>query len=369
MKDTGSQTSASSVKRQAAKDIVYRTTALAIFAAIAVGLLRSTIFFIPCVSAVAFLYVASIVKIVLAGRISGPLYTSMRAFAVTLLFTTFFMAPDLPSAAGSVAPAIFLLGTIWAAHFTTKAYAEIAGVATRSLLIAAVGYLYYSLFAAADLPAISLLSLVVLTGFVGTAVFAFVGIVSGHSDARIAAAGKLFTGLWSPVAAGTAAAVIVAYLVFLRPSLIALGSFWITLAEWAAVGAVIIALFLKIRSFMPRGDLPSFGDGHTVAGRICFEKGEIEKVSATIEEFVATGKKDGLATLTMATLLKNDIPLETVQKVISVIVDYREEREPPVLFRWAVGDLDAARRKKRMEAVDKMIAAAADAVNAGSTGA
>jgi hypothetical protein len=348
---------------------VYRTAALALFAVIAVGILRSTIFFTPCVSAVAFLYMASVVKIVLAGRISGPLYTSLRAFAVTLLFTTFFMSPGLPPAAGGVAPAIFLLGTIWAAHFTTKAYSEIAGVATRSLLIAAVGYLYYSLFSAADLPAISLVSLVVLTGFVGTAAFAFVGIVSGHSDARISAAGRLFTDLWSPAAAGTAAAAIVAYLIFMRPLLITLGSFWLTLAEWVAVGTAIVILFHKIRSFLPRGDLPESGDGHTVAGRICFEKGEIEKVSATIEEFVATGKKDALTTLTMATLINNNVPLETVQKVVSVVVDYCEEQEPPVLFRWAVGDMDAARRKKRLEAVRKMMAAAADAVDTVSPGA
>jgi len=78
---------------------------------------------------------------------------------------------------------------------------------------------------------------------------------------------------------------------------------------------------------------------------------------------VTTGKKDGLATLTMAALFKNDVPPETVQKVLSVVIDYRDEPEPPVLLKWALGDLDEARRRKRMAAVNEMMAAAAAAVS------
>jgi hypothetical protein len=236
------------------------------------------------------------------------------------------------------------------------------------MLIAAAGYLYYSLFTASGLASLPQLGLVVLTGFIATAAFTFVGIVSRHSDARIAAAGKAFSGLWSPVAAGTIVAVIVTYLVFVRPSLTAMGPFWITIAEWAVTCAAIVLLFMKIRSLMPRGDVPSFGDGHTVAGTICYEKGELEKVAAMIEEFAATGRRDGLVTITAAALLKNDVPVETVQKVVSTVVDYREEREPSLLFKWAIGDADEARRKKRLAAVDEMLAAASAAVNAGNHG-
>ena len=359
---------AASLKRQAFKDALYRTAALAVFVALAVSLFRSTIFFIPCVIAVAFLYLAAIAKIVLAGRISEPVYLSLRVFAVTLLFTTFFMSSGLPPAAGRVAPAIFLIGAIGALHFTAKAYSEISGVATLSMLIAAAGYLYYSLFAASGVPLLPDLGLIVLAGFAGTAVCAFIGIVSGHSNPWISATGNVFSGLRGPAAAGAAAAVIVTYIAFVRPSLVTLGSLWVTLFEWGVMGIVIVLVFLKIRSLVPREDLLPFGSGHTIAGRVSFEKGEIAELTPAIEAFVATGKRDGLATLTTAVLLKNDVPVATVQKVVSNVVDYREAPEPPLLFKWAQGDLAAARSKKRMAAVNEMMAAADAAVNNGQQG-
>ncbi|HEY3273110.1 MAG TPA: hypothetical protein VGJ92_05070 [Methanocella sp.] len=352
---------AASLKRQAFLDIIYRTAALVVFALIVAGFLRSTIFFIPCLAAAACLYVAAVAQIVLAGMISGPLYSSLRTFALTVFCTTLIMAPGLPSAANGLGPAIFLLGLIWSVHFTSKAYAEITRVATRSLLIAAIGYLYYSLFSSSGLNLLPQLGLVVLTGFVGTAAFTFLSILKGHSNARLAAAGKAFSGLWSPVTAGTAVAIITTYLVFVRSSLLALGPLWITVAEVAAMCVAIYILFREIRFLLPRDGMPSFGDGHTVAGKICYEKGELDKAAAAVGEFVATGKKDGLATLTMAALLKNNLPPEAVQKVVSIVIDYNEEPEPPVLLKWAVGDMDEARRKKRMAAVNEMMAAAADA--------
>jgi hypothetical protein len=360
---TVDRSAVASMKKQAGRDIMYRTIALAVFAVIAASLLRSTILFIPCMAAVVCLYAASVAKIVLAGMVSGPLYTSLRTMAVTVFFTTLVMAPGMPATANGLGPSVFLLGLIWSVHFTAKAYAEIAGVATRSLVIAALGYLYYSLFSASGVPLLPQLSLVVLTGFAGTAAFSFVGIVSRHSDARISAVGRAFTGQWSAAAAGTAMAVIVTYLVFVRPSLVALGPLWITLAEWAAICIVIVLLFREILSRLPRGDERPFGDGHTVAGAICFEKGELDKTARTVEEFVTTGKKDGLVTLVMAALIKNGIPPETVQNVVSVVIDYREVREPPVLFKWALGDLGEVTRRERMAAVNVMMSAAVAAVS------
>ena len=114
---------------------------------------------------------------------------------------------------------------------------------------------------------------------------------------------------------------------------------------------------------LPRGEVRPFGDGHTVAGAICFEKGELDKTARTVEEFVTTGKKDGLVTLMMAALIKNDIPPETVKKVLSGVIDYREVREPPLLFKWALGDLDEVVQRERLAAVNEMMAAATAAVS------
>jgi hypothetical protein len=135
------------------------------------------------------------------------------------------------------------------------------------------------------------------------------------------------------------------------------------ISEWAAICLMIVWLFREIRSRLPRGEVRPFGDGHTVAGAICFEKGELDKTARMVEEFVKTGKKDGLVTLMMAALFENDIPPEIVQKVVSVVIDYHEIREPPVLFKWALGDLDEVTRRDRLAAVNGMMTAATAAVS------
>jgi hypothetical protein len=145
-----------------------------------------------------------------------------------------------------------------------------------------------------------------------------------------------------------------------------LGPLWITVAEWAATCIAIVLLFREIRAIMPRSPGLPFGDGHSVAGALRFDKGELAKAAGAVEEFVTTGKKDRLATLTMAALIRNDVPLEIVQKVVSVVVDYREAEAPPMLFRWALGGLDEASRRKRLAAVNEMVAAAVAAVSTGN---
>ena len=107
-----------------------------------------------------------------------------------------------------------------------------------------------------------------------------------------------------------------------------------------------------------------FGAGHTVAGTICLIRGTLGKGRRDGRGIRRRPERtDGLATITIAALIKNDVSPETVQKVISVVVDYRDEPEPPVLFKWALGDLDEARRRKRMTAVNEMMAAASAAVS------
>jgi hypothetical protein len=105
----------------------------------------------------------------------------------------------------------------------------------------------------------------------------------------------------------------------------------------------------------------NFGDGHKVAGVLCHDRGELEKTAGAVRDFVTTGQKGGLVAYTAAALVSNGIPPETAQEVISVIANYREEPEPPAMFRWAAGDVAESGRRKRMEALDELMGALAGA--------
>jgi hypothetical protein len=352
------------IKRQVLKDLAYRTIALAIFMVIALTLFRPYIIFIPSVSAALVLYVASVAGVTLTGKMSGPMHSSLQAFAITVFCTLLTVDPGMLQGLRSIGLPVFIMGTVWAIHIISKAYSELTGVTTRAFLIASVGYLYYSLFSASGVSLLSDLAMVVFVGFAAAASSSFIGLASRHSNVRVSRVGQAFSDLSNPAKTGVVVAVVVTYLVFVRPSLIVLGTLLLTVIEWAIMCIFVFFAYRKIRSIMHVEEGLTFGDGHKLAGVLCHDRGELEKTAAMVREFVATGKKDGLVAYTAAALVSNGVPAATVQEVISVIVSFQEEPEPPAMFRWAAGDVAESRRRRRMNALDEMMRAVAMATMA-----
>ncbi len=357
------------VKNLALKGVLFRTIALAIFLAVALVFLRSTIVFIPSTCAAIFLYAASVVRIVLAGKFPVPLSRSLQVLAITLFCTLLISAPELRAEARGLWLPIMLLGIVWAVHFISKAYSDQTGVTTRALLIALMGNLYYSLLAASGALFLPQLASIVLIGFTAAAAFAFIGVLSRHSNPRISFVGKAFSGLWNPGLIGAAMAIVMTYLAFVRPSLLTLGPLPVTVIEWAVMCLAIFFLFRRIRSALRANEGEEFGNGHKVTGVLRYEKGDLEMAATKVGEFVETGRKDGLITLAMIALTRNGVPAEAIENVISVIVSYTDDPTPPAAFRWTVGDRDENLRTKRTKAAEAMLAAAVAAISAGRDGA
>lgn len=353
------------VKNLALKGVLLRTIALAIFLAIALAFLRSTIVFIPSICAAILLYAASVVRVVLAGKFAVPLCRSLQMLAVTLFCTLLISAPELRAEARGLGLPILLLGIVWAVHFISKAYSDQTGVTTRAMLIALVGNLYYSLLTASGVLFLPQLASIVLIGFAAAAAFAFIGVLSRHSNPRISFAGKAFSGLWNPGLIGVAVAVVMTYLAFVRPSLLTLGPLPVTVIEWAVMCLAIFLLFRRIRSALRANEGEEFGGGHKVTGVLRYEKGDLEMAAAKVGEFVESGRKDGLITLAAMALARNGVPPEAIENVISVVVSYTDDPVPPAAFRWAVGDRDEVLRTKRAKAAEAMLAAAVAAMSAG----
>jgi len=352
------------LKRQMLKGVLWRTIALMIFVVAAVAFFRQTMFFLPSVSSAAVLYVASIMKIALSGRLSRPIRSSANAVAITIFCSLLITAPELPTPARSLGLSCFLLGAIWAVHLTSKAYSELTSVATRALLIAAAGYLYYSLFSASNIAILPRLSTIALIGFAAAAIFSFIGILSRHSNALVSSISSEFARISNSAKAGAAVTVILTYMAFIRPSLLKLGSMWLTVIEWMAMCTVLYLLFRKIKSLTTADDAMEFGTGRSVAGLLSHDKKGLKRAAMNVEEFVNCGKKDGLIVITAETLIDNGIDADQVQEVISIIVGYQEPTKPPLMFRWTAGDTDKAQRRMRLKALARLMDALRSTVEA-----
>lgn len=350
------------LKTQVALGILYRSIALAVFTAFLALYFPGSIFFMPLVVAAVILYIDSLCGLVLAGRMAKPLSYSLKALAATAFLAVLAMTQEEYPAIKGLELQVLLAGGLLSAHFLSRAYSDYTGAMTRALFIAAAGVLYYSLFSAQEVAILSQLTLVALIGLASAAAFSLLSLLRRHGNARISYIGNLFAKVESPAVVCTALAAIVTYVLFIRQSLMVFGFFGLTIIEWAALCLGILLLLIKIWSIMPVDGAQMFGEGKNVAESLRYDRGELKNATGKVEEFVVEGKKDGLVALMAAALTGNGVPVDRVQSVIAIIVDHEDEKEPPAMFKWAVGNINEANRKKRLKAVNEMIAAAVSAV-------
>jgi len=350
------------LKKQVLLGIVYRTIALVIFISVIVLYFPGSVFSVPLVSAAFVLYLDSAVGLVLAGRMARPLSFSMKALAITVFITLLAVSQGQYPELRELGPHILIAGAIWSVHYLSKAYSNFTGAVTRALLIAGAGFLYYS-YSAQDTAMLYGLALVGLVGIASAAVYILLGILKRHGNVQVSYVGNLLARIGGPAVLCTAVAVVMTYLIFIRQSLMILGYFGMTVIEWAALCVGILLIFIRIKSIMPVDGSQMFGDGGKAAGRLRYDKGELKNAAAKVEDFVMKGKKEGLIAIMAAALVGNAVPVDKVQDVIAIIVDHEDEKEPPAMFKWAIGNVYDANRKKRLKAVNDMMAAAVTAVD------
>lgn len=351
---------AADIKRNIFMGIVYRTVALALIAAFIVIYFPASEFFYPAIYAAIVLYVGLVVSLLIAGKMSRPL-----TYAAVVLATTVFLAvasPTLFRGATGLDMAILLTGIIGAAHFLSRAYSEFTGVVTRAFLIAAIGILYYAAVTAVDMPLLSELALLVLIAFVSTAVYSVLGILKRHSNERIAYVGELFARIESPAIVSVVVAVIMAYGLLIRQSLTDMGAFGLAVLEWAALSGAVLFIFIKIQSTLLADSAKRVLDVRGKDG-VYSDKVEMEKAAMDVRAFIDDGKKEGLILRLTTALVNNNVPENKARPVLSIIIDHENVKEPPAMFKWAVGNIEASNRKSRSKAVDAMMTAMASAVN------
>jgi hypothetical protein len=158
---------------QAMRSIAYRTVVLLLFIGIAAYVLNvnnplklpfnTSVLFLPSAIAAVILYASALVTVLLTGSMAVPLRNALRIFALTAFFTSLAISPAFTSGIKNLAFPIFFLGTIWALHMVSRAYSELTGVITRSLLIAGAGFFYYAAFVSAGLHILTEISVTIIS--------------------------------------------------------------------------------------------------------------------------------------------------------------------------------------------------------------
>lgn len=355
---------ASDTKRQVFMGIVYRTAALVLFTAFLLVYFPGSGVFYPAAYAAAIVYAGLVASLLIAGRMARPLTFAAVVLAAAVFLAMSLPAQDLAPGARGLGMPVLITGIIGALHFLSRAYSEFTGVLTRSLLIAALGVLYYSAFTAIAMPLLSEATLLALIAFTSAAVYSLLGIMKRHSNARIAYVGRLFSRIESPAIVSVAVAAIMTYVVLVRQSLAGLGDFGLAVIEWAALSGVVLFIFVKIQTTVLADSVEKRPEAKADSARS--DLATLRSAASEVESFVDGGKKDGLVLLLAKALVNNEIPANAARPVLAVIVDHQDDAGPPILFKWAVGDIEATNRKKRRKAVDEAMAAMESAIGAKS---
>lgn len=350
------------IKMQILMGVIYRSIAIALFAVFIVIYFPESAFFYPSIGAAAVLYIGSIGSLLIVGKMSRPITYASIIFAVTVFLSMSLPVQDVFKAPAGLEIPVFLTGIIGSVHCLSRAYSEFTGVVTRALLLASAGVLYYSAFTAVDMPVLSQLSLLAVIAFASAAIFSLLGILKRHSNPRVANVGSLFARIESPVVTSVAVAAIMTYVLLIRQTLTDLGAFGLAVLEWAALSGIVLFIFIKIQSTM-LDDTAQKSRGVNNANGLYSDKAELEKAAEEVESFVEEGKKGGLVMLMATALIDNDVPADEARPILSIIIDHKDEADPPAMFKWAVGNISEANRKKRMRAVNDMMAAIEPAID------
>ncbi len=354
-------------------DAGYRTVALIIFMIIAVFLfygktgivpwIDTSIFFIPAVAGAIMLYIATMAGLLLAGKLARPIMLALSAFAVTVFLALFFLLErQWPDFNGLAIP-IFLVGIMLAANELLKAYSELTGIVSRAGVIIALGFFLQNLLSAFHSPEMAQLGFIIFIGSTAAAVISMLGLFYGHSNPILSYAGKFFKGTYGALQVGVLAILLMAYFIYARPYLIGLASIWLVVVEWLIMCCAVAVIFFRARAYMKSiGELRRFGDGHAVAGKLHFNKEDIERAAAIVEEFVKSGKKEGLVACVAITLVENGSSIEEIGRALEPIINYTDESEPWLLLKWAAGNIPESNRCNRQKVAMAVIDAAATMV-------
>lgn len=349
------------IKRDILLGVIYRSAALALFAAFVVIYFPASDYFYPAIYAAVILYLGSIVSMFIAGKMSRPIVYAALVLAVTVFLALALPAQDMfPSLQGLQMP-ILITGIIGSAHCFSRAYSVFTGVVTRALLIAALGVLYYSAFTSVEMPVLSQLTTLALIAFVSAALYSVLGILKRHSNDRVAYVGNLFSKIESPVVTSIIVALIMTYVLLVRQSLESLGSFGQAVIEWAALSGIVLFIFIKLQSAM-LDDSAQRPKSHKWPVAYS-DKAELEKATFEVDSFINEGKKEGLVMLMATALIDNGVSSDTSRSILSIIIDHEDDKDPPAMFKWAVGNINEANRKKRLDAVNNMTAAMISAID------
>lgn len=318
--------------------------------------------FLPLVVGILVLYVSSVLSLVMGGRMARPISAALNLLAGFVFLAFLAASSNLPAGLNLLALPLLAVGAGAALVALGKAYSDSAKTVTRALLIAAVGYLAMVIPAAFWLPDSQIVGPMLFIGFILASLTSLLGLLGGHSNEYLAAAGKMF-GTWGwPAFICLLCLVLLTYDHYVKPVLVSAIAGGVVILEWSVLIAAFAYIGLIIvRTVKWNSQGRAHGDLHTLVQKISYDRKSLEAATTAVEGFVENGKKEGLIVYLSVVLIENKVSPGSIERIISGIVGYEDEREPTLALKWAVGNTAGKNRKRRLSVLYEAILAASHA--------
>lgn len=356
------------------KQIAIYTTAYVVFIGIvtlligpislAPGLLGGLSFlYLPSAAALILLYLSTVVRFLLTGRIAGPLANAIAIIALTVFVTIATLTQTISPGLGILALPLLLTGATFAGVTLATPISGLARILLTAIFAVAAGWLALAAPASIGLPDGAAVGWILFAGFLVAAVTTLPAVFEGHSNEYLAFVGDYFGRREVPWVLGAACVTFLAYCQYLRPALVSAAPLGMSAVEWGVLALILIQVGVRALGFVRSiSQARKPGELRTLVQSIAYDRGSLEAAHAAVDSFVAGGKKEGLIVYVSGAMLENRVPPRDIEAVLAEIVEYADEPVPALAIAWAAGDVAGKNRRRRLAVAGSLIAAAATAM-------
>jgi hypothetical protein len=329
--------------------------------------------FNPMLVMSATLYSASILGLLLSGELSKTIVSNVKITAVFLFLYMVFSNAPTP-------PALRPLGVLVLVGTHPVVTARVAGVISKDYggivlksLVESLSIFYLSLILRSavrlvvntlNIESIKLsLPEKIHMAVLAVSALSILGVFRDYRNPYLSYLGGKFSQLTVRVSSFTIIMLLLFYFSDLRPAASNLISNNLVIVyEWAAVCLMVYAFYRKIRSYASKRlvETRRLEGWFVQAEKVLQRNGDIVEASKLAEDFVERGRKAGLLSNIVATLVKNGVPTGKIETIIQELADYKDGQLPMLTLKWELKNLEREEKRRRLRVLMSTLARAAD---------
>lgn len=358
----------------------------------------------PLQYACTLLFISSILRLVLVGKLADSLASSTKMLAFGIFFYTLFNQHPMLTGFSSLGSWVFICSMIVASKeivdtvfslyhidhlrpLSTCVSVFLAGYFLSTMLRSFPPYITYINFALryaeqlraqrifdfryiiSTLPIIFALPVPIDTMVFYSSVFAsalsLLGMLSHYRNPYVSYFGGIFSKASNIFGLFVLFTLIQIYFFNLRPVLLDVFPWYVPPLEWIAVCLVALAAFMMTKSYVSSvlSERLQFGEWMKHIQKVVYEKRDLESASEAIRRFVEEGAKEGVTVYLTSMLLRNGVQLPKIEKVVRYIVNYEDTQPPRLTLFYNLESLEEENMRRRMKVLISALKEAENILN------